>query len=511
MRGRPRRRRATRPRSPTERALGAALALTALFALVPDPVRAYPVHRRLFQSAYGRATACVLCHGHGGGTERNAYGDAWAEHGEDLDAFAAIDALDSDGDGATNRAEIDAGSNAGDAESTPAAPGERWERALEEVFIPLEQLELVFDSMGRVEAAEVELGEAQAAEIGQAVGTELRLEDRLPTLYFDVQDGRRRAVAVFSQFRTRAGEYALLTSVGRDGTAERVIVFRDPDEAGHVYLPYLRCLQGRRPGALPEPGAEGCPVVEGRQDVQRQLRRSVDVVLHTVAAHLSARPAAVVPDAGDAAGDAGPAAGAAPAALDLDAVEATSAASVLPASIATVLALLLIGLFLLAVHLSAAWAGRGGGAELPRLSGLPRPARLVIAMTTLTLMATQALAVAAAYTQTQVVHESTWAYFQYLSTAKLLGTSHAHLFGYALLYGLLATFGLLTEAPARLRCVLAAAMLWAGPFDVLSWWAIRLGAPAFHYLTMATGAVAGTASLVAAFLVLRDALATRRA
>ncbi len=74
-----------------------------------------------FTSTYpSSATAsfsCEICHVPAGPPNRNPYGAAYASAGH---SFSAIEGQDSDGDGATNIAEINAGTNPGDPGSTPA-------------------------------------------------------------------------------------------------------------------------------------------------------------------------------------------------------------------------------------------------------------------------------------------------------------------------------------------------------------------------------------------------------
>ncbi len=473
---------------------------------------AYPVHRRLFKEAYGASTSCQLCHGYDGNTERNAYGEAWHRRGEDLDAFRAIEGVDSDRDGFANLAEIEAGSNPGDRESTPDNPTERWEASKSQLFIPIEQLELVFDDLSRIEAAEVELDDAEIAAVEEAVGATLDVEDRLPTLYFNVVRDRRRGVAVFHHLRDERGKYALLTAVARDGTASRVIIFRAPGEEGDLYIPYLRCLAGQPKDALPEPGEGDCPVIEGREAVQRAIRDEVRKVLYVVATHLAAQAAASEESAGDDAGAAAETDGGATGetALRFEAVEADGEASMMPASTATILVLLLIAFYLGAIWVAAGWAQRQKAlARWPRLREMPGEVRLALSLIVLGLMLAQLVAITDAYVQTQVVSDSTFSYFQRLSEARLLGTSHSHLFGYTVTYGVLALLLSMSGASGRLKALVIAGLLLTGPFDILSWWGQKLYSPRFDWLTLTTGAVAGTASLVAALHVWRDALLGR--
>jgi hypothetical protein len=69
-------------------------------------------------------SSCDSCHritdyGHKMGATLNAYGRQYLDAGRDKAAFAAIAALDSDGDGSQNGAELKAGTNPGDPQSAP--------------------------------------------------------------------------------------------------------------------------------------------------------------------------------------------------------------------------------------------------------------------------------------------------------------------------------------------------------------------------------------------------------
>jgi hypothetical protein len=484
------------------------VAIAAWVSIAPT-ASAYPVHRRLFQEAYGATTSCQLCHGYDGNTERNLYGEAWHARGETLDAFRVLEALDSDGDGATNRAEIEGGSNPGDPDSTLESPGARWQESKDHLFIPLEQLELVFDQMSRVEAAEIALTDEQAAAVEAEIGEPLSIEDRLPTFYFNVIRDRRDQVAVFHHLRDRRGKYALLTAVARDGTAARVLIFRAPDEEGDLYFPYLRCLVGQPKDALPEPGEGDCPIVEGRQSVQHAVRVEVQKVLYIVAAQLAASAEQGADERATA--DAG-AASESDGELRFEAVDADGEASLMPASTATVVVLLLIAFYLGSIALLATWIQKQPkSARWPSVGQMPAEVRVALVLVVLGLMLAQLVAIIDAYVQTQVVHESTWSYFSHLSEARLLGTSHSHLFGYTITYGVLALLMSMTSQSARVRALVVVALLLTGPFDILSWWGQKLYSPRFDWLTMSTGAVAGSASLVAAVAIWRNAFRGRPA
>ena len=74
-----------------------------------------------FSSTYPNSTTasfgCSICHVPAGPSARNAYGAAWASAGHN---YRTVESQDSDGDGATNITEINAGTNPGNATSKPA-------------------------------------------------------------------------------------------------------------------------------------------------------------------------------------------------------------------------------------------------------------------------------------------------------------------------------------------------------------------------------------------------------
>jgi hypothetical protein len=149
------------------------------------------------------------------------------------------------------------------------------------------------------------------------------------------------------------------------------------------------------------------------------------------------------------------------------------------------------------------WAGRASF----RLATLPAPLPLVVLMLVIGMMVVQGFAVADVYVQTQVVQPSAHEYFQTLSTARLFGMSHAHVFGFFMMYGTLAALAAGTRLPAQVTCFLAAVPLWGGLFDVLSWWGFKFIGPQFEWLAMTTGSASATVSLIFVAAVVRDVLA----
>ncbi len=103
---------------------GVGAIVTVALAVPPRSAQAFRSDQTDFASQYAsargsRLDSCVLCHVNGPSAgPRNAYGAAYANNGH---SFAAIENLDSDGDGFSNWEEISALTFPGDASDKPAA------------------------------------------------------------------------------------------------------------------------------------------------------------------------------------------------------------------------------------------------------------------------------------------------------------------------------------------------------------------------------------------------------
>jgi hypothetical protein len=94
--------------------------LLVLSVLISTSVMAKPAIMMKFKATYPASaskTNCLTCHANNSTMERNAYGQDLEHNGND---FKAIEGFDSDADGATNIAEITAGTLPGDKDSHPA-------------------------------------------------------------------------------------------------------------------------------------------------------------------------------------------------------------------------------------------------------------------------------------------------------------------------------------------------------------------------------------------------------
>jgi hypothetical protein len=255
---------------------------------VSGAARAYPVDRRLFQAQYGKAVRCELCHSNGGGTERNGFGKAWQKAGENLEAFKAIEGADSDGDGVKNLDEIKKGSNPGDARSTPDNPGSRWTRG-EQIPIPSDQLVMTFGPTDEIQATEPTVSPEQARAVEQAIGRPLAQDERFPTLYFAVKDGKRVAVGAFAYPKVGSHRFTILMSIEPSGNLKKVVMFRAGQDSPGMYQPFLGCLAGKSRSNITSAGA-GCPEPAGRKAEIKAMTGAVRAALWTVAT-LFSKPA----------------------------------------------------------------------------------------------------------------------------------------------------------------------------------------------------------------------------
>jgi hypothetical protein len=240
---------------------------------------AYPVDRRLFQAQYGKAVRCELCHTNGGGTERNGFGKAWQKAGETLESFKAIEPADSDGDGVSNLDEIKKGSNPGDARSTPDNPGSRWTRG-EQIPIPGDQLVMTFGPTDEIQASEPSVTAEQVKAVEQQIGRPLAQDERFPTLYFAVKEGKRVAVAAFAYPKVGSHRFTILMSIEPNGNIKKVVMFRAGQDSPGLYQPFLGCLTGKNRGALA--ATTGCPEPAGRKSEIKALTSAVRAALTTV-------------------------------------------------------------------------------------------------------------------------------------------------------------------------------------------------------------------------------------
>ena len=191
--------------------------------------------------------------------------------------------------------------------------------------------------------------------------------------------------------------------------------------------------------------------------------------------------------------------------LDLESVETVASTELYsPAAVYGIMGLttlVWLGLIVLSV-----WLGlrlKGGEQGRRRLRDLAGEQQILVGLVALSLMCAQALGAADAYVQINEVYTSSSEYFQYISWARLLGISHAHIFGYTVLYGLLSWFLSMTEASSFTRVTCTAVMMWTALLDVVCWWGVKIFGEAFHLLMLFSGALLGFASLFCIFFIVQ--------
>jgi hypothetical protein len=162
-----------------------------------------------------------------------------------------------------------------------------------------------------------------------------------------------------------------------------------------------------------------------------------------------------------------------------------------------------LGVVALNVWYAAAAARKGHKLSL-RLAELPATLKLICLGVCASSLLAQGFGAASAYVQTRVVQPSAHDYFQYLSWARLVGMSHSHLFGFMVLYGVLALMFAISSAPERVKHLLVSIVMWAGIFDVLSWYGLKGLSGRFEWLAMVTGSSNGIASMAIVFFILKD-------
>lgn len=197
------------------------------FLLGATNARALPAYSRLYQAKYGYRASCVLCHTAGGGSAVTDYGRDFLRAGANFPAFAKLEGFDSDKDGATNLAEIRGRANAGDERSTILNPGD-WLADQNKIAIPEKELRPLFPSADAFSAVEGTLKDNQISKVETAVGAPLSEEDKVPTFYFAVKEGKKFAVAEFLSASTTKGIVSIAVAMDVSGTVTSVRILKNP-------------------------------------------------------------------------------------------------------------------------------------------------------------------------------------------------------------------------------------------------------------------------------------------
>ncbi|MBI4815244.1 MAG: hypothetical protein HY791_03230 [Deltaproteobacteria bacterium] len=189
--------------------------------------------------------------------------------------------------------------------------------------------------------------------------------------------------------------------------------------------------------------------------------------------------------------------------LDFSTPETTSAASVVSPTIEWTALLGCTVLFIVLIVSTARWALRHPGSPARSLGALSPAERVLALVFVISCLLIEALGATDAYVRTRVLHDSAGAYFQELSRARLLGISHAHLFGYVFLYGTLGVLISRCAAQRVMKVALVSVLLWSGVFDVVSWWGMRELSGRFEWLAVLTGMSTALCTALGAWFIAR--------
>ncbi|MFZ5477620.1 MAG: hypothetical protein ACOZNI_12660 [Myxococcota bacterium] len=247
--------------------------LVAVALSASRPAQALPAYSRLYEGKYGYRPSCVVCHTAGGGSTVTDYGRDFLRAGANFGAYAKVEGADSDGDGARNLDEIQARSDAGDARSTPAKPGDWLADALK-VPVPTDQLKKLFPDAEGFTALEGTLSAAQVATVEQRTGAKLDDEDRLPTFYFAVKGGKKVAVAQYVSARSPKGPISLAVAMDTGATVTGVRVLKNPGPKAIEAADFLAQFRGKRPGDGLVVGKD-LQMAAGAEDASREVAVAV--------------------------------------------------------------------------------------------------------------------------------------------------------------------------------------------------------------------------------------------
>jgi hypothetical protein len=154
------------------------------------PAAAEPRFAQMYKQHAGYMPSCAACHQDGGGSDLNAYGEAFKDAGNSMRSFAALAEGDADGDGFSNAAEVAAKAHPGDAASTPKTPGDWLSMA---ALIPRE-VQRVFPDIRQYKPLDAILTDAEKARAAE-LGLILSSSDDT-TIYIPVAEGRAQGTAI---------------------------------------------------------------------------------------------------------------------------------------------------------------------------------------------------------------------------------------------------------------------------------------------------------------------------
>jgi hypothetical protein len=171
-----------------------------------------------------------------------------------------------------------------------------------------------------------------------------------------------------------------------------------------------------------------------------------------------------------------------------------------------------IVLFVLIVGFSVQWVrkrARENKNNFYKLKNAPDLLKIALIPLLLAFAATHVFSAFSVYYNSKVINSSTLIYFQNLGVGRLFALSHAHFFAHACMYFIMATLVQMSEGCLWSMIVAPLLALWAGVFDVVSWWGVKTLSPHFEYLSILTGISFSLSFILMSYEILKSAFSQK--
>jgi hypothetical protein len=239
---------------------------------------ALPSQRRLWETKYGYKVSCTLCHSKGGGSQLNGYGEDFQRFGMTPASFQTIESRDSDKDGTSNIAEIQAKSNPGDPNSTPLKQTD-WLSKIEDSALPLAELKKIFPGNDKFSALDGTLFPAQIKVVEESLKEKLAETDLVPTFYFAVKDEGaklvRTGVAIFATPAENPTKLIVGIGVDLSGQITNVVLIKNKLGSQLGQPGFLSQLKGKSLDSLFEVGKDIQPAAPNLAMESKQVAAAV--------------------------------------------------------------------------------------------------------------------------------------------------------------------------------------------------------------------------------------------
>ena len=155
---------------------------------------------------------------------------------------------------------------------------------------------------------------------------------------------------------------------------------------------------------------------------------------------------------------------------------------------------------------------RSAGAHMPThllIHNWPQGLKVALLPLLIAFGLTHVFSAASVVYNTTVANPSTLSYFETMGVSRLFSLSHAHLFAHATMYFLMALLVQFTGRGSFCTVWAPNLALWAGIFDVVSWWGLKKLSPNFEALSAVCGASFSVSFLVMAYAILSPSSSRR--